>query len=98
MPKKSHTIIAGGYKDSSSTFHQVPMFDRGRNGKQDRKERIHMSLTKEQTQHLYHKLLDMQKELSGEKKETESMTEEVGSFQMGLTTTWQITERSSQTG
>ncbi len=57
-----------------------------------------MSLTKEQTQHLYHKLLDMQKELSGEKKETESMTEEVGSFQMGLTTTWQITERSSQTG
>lgn len=57
-----------------------------------------MALTKEQTQHLYHKLLDMQKELSGEKKETESMTEEVGSFPMGLTTIWQTTGRSSQTG
>lgn len=57
-----------------------------------------MALTKEQTQHLYHKLLDMQKELSGEKKETESMTEEVGSFPMGLTTIWQTTGRSSQIG
>ncbi|MCY9079835.1 TraR/DksA family transcriptional regulator [Bacillus inaquosorum] len=43
-----------------------------------------MSLTKEQTQHLYHKLLDMQKELSGEKKETESMTEEVGELSNGV--------------
>ncbi|MEC0321736.1 TraR/DksA family transcriptional regulator [Bacillus subtilis] len=43
-----------------------------------------MALTKEQTQHLYHKLLDMQKELSGEKKETESMTEEVGELSNGV--------------
>ncbi|MCY8238880.1 TraR/DksA family transcriptional regulator [Bacillus inaquosorum] len=43
-----------------------------------------MSLTKEQTQHLYHKLLDMQKELSDEKKETESMTEEVGELSNGV--------------
>lgn len=27
-----------------------------------------MALTKEQTQHLYHKLLHLQKELSGEKR------------------------------
>lgn len=57
-----------------------------------------MALTKEQKKHLYYKLLDMQKELSGEKKETESMTEEVGSCPMGLTTTWQTTAPSSQTG
>ncbi|MCY7918979.1 TraR/DksA family transcriptional regulator [Bacillus vallismortis] len=43
-----------------------------------------MTLTKEQKQHLYHKLLDMQKELSGGKKETESMTEEVGELTNGV--------------
>lgn len=43
-----------------------------------------MALTKEQKKHLYYKLLDMQKELSGEKKETESMTEEVGELSNGV--------------
>ncbi|MFP7319177.1 TraR/DksA family transcriptional regulator [Bacillus spizizenii] len=43
-----------------------------------------MALTKEQKKHLYYKLLDMQKELSGEKKETESMTEEVGGLSNGV--------------
>ncbi|MCY8934523.1 TraR/DksA family transcriptional regulator [Bacillus atrophaeus] len=43
-----------------------------------------MALTKEQTQHLYHKLLDLQKELSGPKKATESMTEEAGELSNGV--------------
>ncbi len=89
MPTKTRsTIDASGHdpfkKAVAHLSIDVPMFDRRQNGKQDRKERIYMALTKEQTQHLYHKLLDMQKELSGEKKETESMTEEVGgAFQWG---------------
>ncbi|AGA23412.1 Hypothetical protein A7A1_2794 [Bacillus subtilis subsp. subtilis str. BSP1] len=89
MPTKTRsTIDASGHdpfkKAVAHLSIDVSMFDRRQNGKQDRKERIYMALTKEQTQHLYHKLLDMQKELSGEKKETESMTEEVGELSNGV--------------